>query len=79
MVLQIPPVNVALRSIGERQRFVEEGASSLQQGWVVLQCVPGRRREVSDGESVCPCSGVLGAGCARPMLGGTGIHEEEKG
>lgn len=33
-------------------------ASFLQEGRVVLQRVPGRRREVSDGESASPCGGV---------------------
>lgn len=58
---------------------MEEGATFLQKRLVVLQCVAGRRREGSNGESACPCSGVLDAGCARPTLGGTDAHKEEKG
>lgn len=57
---------------------MEEGATSLQKGLVVLQCVPGRRREGSNGESACLCSGALDAGRAQLTLGGTDTHEEEE-
>lgn len=58
---------------------MEERATFLQKRLVVLQCVPGRRREENDGESACLCHGVLDAGYARPTLEGTGTQEEEQG
>lgn len=51
----------------------DDRASFLQEGWVVLQRVPGGRREVS--ESACPCGGVAQV---LDVLGGTDIRGRQE-